>query len=61
MLTEGWRVPFIIGGLFGLLAVWLRRYLEETPVFRELHAAQRLAGEMPLKKVVREHKAPWRW
>jgi len=58
MLTEGWRVPFIIGGLFGLLAVWLRRYLEETPVFRELHAAQKIADEMPLKKVVREHKAP---
>ncbi len=56
MLTEGWRVPFIIGGLFGLLAVWLRRYLEETPVFRELHAAQKLADEIPLKKVVREHK-----
>ncbi len=56
LLAEGWRVPFIIGGLFGLLAVWLRRYLEETPVFRELHAAQKLADEMPLKKVVREHK-----
>jgi MFS family permease len=57
MLAEGWRIPFIIGGLFGLLAVWLRRYLEETPVFRELHAAQKLADEMPLKKVVREHRA----
>jgi MFS family permease len=56
MLAEGWRVPFIIGGLFGMLAVWLRRYLEETPVFRELHAAQKLADEMPLKKVVREHR-----
>lgn len=56
VLAEGWRVPFIIGGLFGMLAVWLRRYLEETPVFRELHAAQKLADEIPLKKVVREHK-----
>lgn len=57
MLAEGWRVPFLIGGLFGLLAVWLRRYLEETPVFREMHAAQKLADEMPLKKVVRDHRA----
>jgi len=56
MLTEGWRVPFIIGGLFGLLSVWLRQWLQETPVFRELHAAQKLADEMPLKKVVREHR-----
>lgn len=57
MLTEGWRVPFIIGGLFGLLSVWLRQWLQETPVFREMHAAQMLADEMPLKKVVREHRA----
>jgi len=56
MLTEGWRVPFILGGLFGLLSVWLRQWLQETPVFREMHAAQKLADEMPLKKVVREHR-----
>ena len=56
MLAEGWRVPFIIGGLFGFLSVWLRQWLHETPVFRELEAAQALADEMPLKKVVREHR-----
>jgi MFS family permease len=57
MLAEGWRVPFIIGGLFGLLSVWLRQWLHETPVFREMEAAQALADEMPLKKVVREHRS----
>jgi MFS family permease len=57
MLAEGWRVPFIIGGLFGLFSVWLRQWLHETPVFREMEAAQTLADEMPLKKVVREHRA----
>ena len=57
MLAEGWRVPFILGGLFGLLAVWLRQWLHETPVFREMEAAQALADEMPLKRVVREHRA----
>ncbi len=51
----GWRVPFIIGGVFGMLAVWLRQYLQETPVFREMQAEQRLADEMPLKRVVRGH------
>ena len=57
MLNEGWRVPFIIGGVFGLLSVWLRQWLHETPIFREMQAAQALADEMPLKKVVREHRA----
>lgn len=56
LLAEGWRIPFIIGGLFGLLSVWLRQYLHETPVFREMEARQELADELPLKTVVREHR-----
>src|ERR1700694_1732316 len=31
-----WRVPFVIGGLFGFIAMLLRRWLDETPVFEEL-------------------------
>jgi MFS family permease len=56
LLTQGWRVPFIIGGVFGLLSAWLRQWLEETPVFREMQARQALADELPLKTVVREHR-----
>ncbi|MEO6974911.1 MAG: MFS transporter [Gallionella sp.] len=56
LLSEGWRVPFIIGGLFGLLSAWLRQWLHETPVFREMQARQALADELPLKTVIREHR-----
>lgn len=56
VLSEGWRVPFIIGGIFGLVSVWLRQWLHETPVFKELQARQELADELPLRKVVREHR-----
>ncbi len=56
ILTEGWRVPFIIGGIFGLVSVWLRQWLHETPVFKEMQARQALADELPLKTVVREHR-----
>jgi MFS family permease len=56
LLAEGWRVPFIIGGMFGLLSAWLRQWLHETPVFREMQARQALASELPLKTVVREHR-----
>ncbi|WP_043307712.1 MFS transporter [Pseudomonas sp. ML96] len=51
-----WRIPFIIGGVFGLISVYLRRYLHETPVFAELQERQSLAAELPLKAVVREHR-----
>lgn len=57
LLAVGWRVPFIIGGVFGLVSVWLRQYLHETPVFKEMQERQVLAEELPLKKVVREHRA----
>lgn len=56
LLAEGWRVPFIIGGLFGLVSVWLRQWLHETPVFKEMEALQALASELPLKTVAREHR-----
>jgi MFS family permease len=56
LLAQGWRVPFIIGGIFGLVSVWLRQYLHETPVFKEMQARQELADELPLKTVIREHR-----
>lgn len=57
LLSEGWRVPFILGGLFGLLSVWLRQWLQETPVFKEMQARQMLADELPLKTVIRAHRS----
>lgn len=51
-----WRVPFLIGGIFGLIAMYLRKWLHETPVFLELQAKKHLADELPLKKVLRDHR-----
>jgi MFS family permease len=51
-----WRIPFLLGGVFGLISVYLRRYLHETPVFAEMQVRQSLAEELPLKAVVREHR-----
>ena len=56
LLARGWRIPFILGGLFGLISVWLRQWLHETPVFREMQARQKLASELPLKAVIRDHR-----
>jgi MFS transporter, MHS family, proline/betaine transporter len=51
-----WRIPFIAGGLFGFVSVYLRRYLEETPVFQELKARRALARDVPIKTVLRDHR-----
>lgn len=52
-----WRIPFIAGGVFGFVSVYLRRFLEETPVFQELKARRALAREVPIKAVLRDHRA----
>jgi MFS family permease len=51
----GWRIPFLLGGCFGLLAVYLRRFLEETPVFKQMHESRALSRELPLKTIARDH------
>lgn len=51
-----WRIPFILGGVFGLISVYLRRFLEETPIFKELQARKASTREMPIKTVLREHR-----
>jgi MFS family permease len=56
VLDHGWRVPFLVGGVFGFVSVWLRRWLEETPVFAQLRAQRRLAPELPFKQVLRDHR-----
>ena len=50
-----WRIPFLIGGAFGFLAVFLRRLLAETPVFEELRARRALVEGLPLKVVLAGH------
>jgi len=52
----GWRIPFFLGGIFGLFAMYLRRWLEETPVFIEMQKRKALAEELPLKSVIVGHK-----
>lgn len=55
LLDWGWRVPFLIGGLFGFGALYVRRRLHETPVFAEMQERRALATELPLKAVLRDH------
>jgi len=51
-----WRIPFILGGVFGLISVYLRRFLHETPVFKELAKRRTVASELPIKTILREHR-----
>lgn len=56
ILDGGWRIPFLLGGAFGLVAMYLRRWLQETPVFLEMQARKALAQELPVKAVLARHQ-----
>lgn len=54
MASYGWRVPFLIGGVLGLVGLWLRRELPETDQFEENRAkAEKLRN--PLLLTLKEH------
>lgn len=52
----GWRIPFFLGGVFGLFAMYLRRWLHETPVFQQMQQHKALSGKMPLRTILANHK-----
>ncbi|HVI53465.1 MAG TPA: MFS transporter [Luteibacter sp.] len=55
MLDHGWRIAFILGGVFGFIAVYLRRWLSETPVFARMRERKELTEELPALVVIRDH------
>lgn len=56
ILGYAWRIPFIAGGLFGVISVYLRRYLSETPIFQEMAERKELSKEIPVVTVMKKHK-----
>ena len=40
MLAWGWRIPFILAAPLGLVAVYLRSRIDESPDYEEMHARQ---------------------
>jgi len=68
MTAWGWRVPFLLAGVIGVVAVYFRLRIEESPVFQATQAAQEaasetrasFAGDRPANvfAMVREHWRP---
>ncbi|GLI25108.1 MFS family permease [Xanthobacter flavus] len=48
----GWRIAFLLGGVIGLVSFALRRKLEESPEFVNLHGK---ATRHPLRELMRHH------
>ncbi|HBR4785339.1 TPA: MHS family MFS transporter [Klebsiella pneumoniae] len=61
LLSWGWRIPFMLSVVLVLVGLYMRRRLDETPVFQEVQKqnAEKVVQkeESPVTKVVREQ---WR-
>ncbi|WP_433503125.1 MFS transporter [Pseudonocardia halophobica] len=55
----GWRLPFLLGGLLGVVALVMRRRMGETQAFTEARERRVAAAAPPsgARVLVREHKA----
>ena len=54
LASYGWRIPFLIGGVLGLVGLWLRRAMPETDQFEE-NKKKAEALKHPLLTTLREH------
>lgn len=54
----GWRIPFLIAGPIGLIGMFLRSKMEDTPIFREEMAITDHKKSKGLKFLIRNHWRP---
>jgi MHS family alpha-ketoglutarate permease-like MFS transporter len=50
----GWRIPFLLGAVVGLVVLYLRRHMTETEVFRE-SVSTTGAVKSPIRELFRHH------
>ena len=53
----GWRIPFVIGALCAVVAVWLRRGLEETAAFKSATSAPHKSAGSTIKALLQHPRA----
>ncbi len=53
LLSWGWRIPFLIAGPMGIIGLYLRMRLEETPAFAaEVAKAETERPKVPLREMI---------
>ncbi|AHK36063.1 hypothetical protein OPAG_06860 [Rhodococcus opacus PD630] len=57
MLAWGWRIPFLIGGALGLVGLFIRLRLEDSPAFDRMKNEGRISNS-PLRDVFRGSLRP---
>jgi MHS family alpha-ketoglutarate permease-like MFS transporter len=53
LYSWGWRIPFLLGGLIGLYALYLRLSVKDTPAFERLEESEQVARAPVLEAITR--------
>lgn len=53
LVAWGWRIPFVIGALLAVIAMFMRRHMEETASFQKAKEAGHLKRESSLRGLLR--------
>ena len=55
LYSWGWRIPFVLGGLLGVVGIYLRRKLHETPLFIKMKQ-ESTSNSIPLQELAQSFK-----
>lgn len=55
MQEWGWRIPFVLGGIFGFISIYLRKFLSETPIFVDIKKEGKIES-FPLLQIFKNSK-----
>jgi len=54
----GWRIPFLLGGIFSIVNYFIRKHLTETPPFSKLQQTRgKTSPSFPILQLAAEHKS----
>lgn len=56
MVAWGWRIPFLVAGPIGLIGLYLRTHLEETPAFETMQKREK--STLPLLQLFKSYWKP---
>lgn len=59
MLAWGWRIPLLLGAPFGMIAIYMRLRLEESPAYTQISQTVDVSKERGLKLLRRT--VAWQW
>src|SRR6266851_2804225 len=48
MQAWGWRIPFLIGSMVALVGIYMRRNVEDSPIYRQIASEQAASGARSL-------------